>query len=173
MNRTSLVECEDRMCSRTGSRSGANGWRRGGREGIGVSWFELPPGKKLSRSISTRHEEAMFVLEGDGVLRLGEESTRCAPATTSPFRRPPAHQVINRSQAPSVSWRSPPCWIRGRRVPDSRRSGCSPPSWMVSVHQQGDAVDYTWTKSDARPRAGDDARRRPMAEDDEDLPPKR
>jgi len=119
------VECEEQNVDQGGfafrrKRLGA----AAGGKGIGLSWFELPPGKKAFPShFHLANEEAMFILEGEACCGSVRRSSRCAPATTSPFRRPSGHQVINRSQAPSASWRSPPCWNRGRRYPDSKKIG--------------------------------------------------
>ena len=147
MNRTSLVECEEQNVQQDGF-----GFRRkrlgaaAGGKGIGLSWFELPPGKKAFPShFHLANEEAMFILEGEGVLRLGEEEHALRAGDYVAFPPgPPAHQVINRSQAPLrflafSTMLEPEVAV----YPDSKKIGVlARRHGMVSVHKQADAVDY-------------------------------
>jgi len=147
VNRTSLVECEEQNVDQGGfafrrKRLGA----AAGGKGIGLSWFELPPGKKAFPShFHLANEEAMFILEGEGVLRLGEEELPLRAGDYFAFPPgPPAHQVINRSQAPLrflafSTMLEPEVAV----YPDSKKIGVlARRHGMVSVHKQGDAVDY-------------------------------
>ena len=147
MNRTSLLECEEQNVQQGGfvfrrKRLGA----AAGAKGIGVSWFELPPGKKaFPFHFHLANEEAMFVLEGEGVLRLGEEEHALRSGDYVAFPPgPPAHQVFNRSQAPLrflafSTMLEPEVAV----YPDSKKVGLlARRQGMVSVHKQADAVDY-------------------------------
>jgi uncharacterized cupin superfamily protein len=147
MNRTSLVECEEQKVE-----EGAFAFRRkrlgaaAGGQGIGVSWFELPPGKKaFPHHYHLANEEALFVLEGEGVLRLGAEEHPIRAGDYVAFPPgPPAHQILNRSQAPlrflaMSTMLEPEIAV----YPDSKKVGVlSRRHGVVSVHRQGDAVDY-------------------------------
>jgi uncharacterized cupin superfamily protein len=73
-----------------------------GGEKLGCSLYELPPGKAafpLHAHLS--NEEAVYVLEGEGVLRLGAGEHAIRAGDYLAFRAGgEAHQVINRSSAP-------------------------------------------------------------------------
>jgi uncharacterized cupin superfamily protein len=147
VNRTSLVECEEQTLEEGGfafrrKRLGA----AAGGKGIGASWFELPPGKKaFPHHYHLANEEALFVLEGEGVLRLGEEEHRLRAGDYVAFPPgPPAHQIINRSGAPlrflAMSTMIDP---EIAVYPDSKKVGVlGRRHGMVTVHRLGDAVDY-------------------------------
>src|SRR2546423_316612 len=69
---------------------------------LGASWFEIQPGKKaFPFHFHLANEEAIFVLEGEGVLRNGDEehTVRAGDYIALP-PGPPGHQLINRSSAP-------------------------------------------------------------------------
>lgn len=74
-----------------------------GGEGIGCSLTEVPPGKTAwPFHAHLGNEEAIYVLEGQGTLRLGDEQR---PLRTGDYvallpREDAAHQVINTSDAP-------------------------------------------------------------------------
>lgn len=103
MKKTSLGECEAQNLEHGNfafhrKRLGA----AAGGEKIGVSWFELPPGKKtFPLHYHLANEEAVFVLEGEGVLRLGpeEHALKAGDYVVLP-PGPPGHQLINRGAAP-------------------------------------------------------------------------
>jgi uncharacterized cupin superfamily protein len=147
MKRTSLLECDAQVNDRDGfafrrKRLGA----AVGAKGLGVSWFEIQPGKKaFPFHYHLANDEAVFVLEGEGVLRSGEEETPLRAGDYVAFvPGPPGHQIINRSQGPlrylAIStMREPEVAV----YPDSKKVGVlSRAHGMSSVHRQGDAVDY-------------------------------
>ena len=147
MNKTSLVECEEQIVEQGGfafrrKRLGA----AAGSKGLGVSWFELPPGKKsFPFHFHLANDEAVFVLEGDGVVRLGEEEIRLRAGDYVAFPPgPPGHQMINRSDAPlrflaMSTMREPEVAV----YPDSKKVGVlARGHGIMSVHRQDDAVDY-------------------------------
>ena len=90
MKRTSLLECDAQVNDQGGfafrrKRLGA----AVGAKGLGVSWFEIQPGKKaFPFHYHLANDEAVFVLEGEGVLRSGEEETPLRPRDYQ--RRPQA-----------------------------------------------------------------------------------
>jgi uncharacterized cupin superfamily protein len=71
MKRTSLLQCDTQTLEHGGfafkrKRLGA----QAGGKGLGTSWFELQPGKKaFPMHFHLANEEAIFILEGEGVLR--------------------------------------------------------------------------------------------------------
>jgi uncharacterized cupin superfamily protein len=73
-----------------------------GGEKLGCSLFDLPPGKAAFPS--HRHlanEEAVYVLEGEGVLRLDDSEHALGAGDYISFRADTeAHQIVNRSRAP-------------------------------------------------------------------------
>ena len=147
MKKISLVQCDDQVLEQ-----GDFGFRRkrlaaaAGSKGLGVSWFELPPGKKaFPFHFHLANDEAVFVLEGEGVLRSDDEEHPLRAGDYVAFPPgPPGHQIINRSQAPlrylAIStMREPEVAI----YPDSNKLGVlARAHGLVSVHRQGDAVDY-------------------------------
>ena len=147
MNKTSLIECDAQV-----SEQGAFVFKRKrlgaavGAKGLGVSWFEIPPGKKaFPFHYHLANDEAVFVLEGEGVLRSGEEEAPLRAGDYVAFPPgPPGHQIVNRSQAPLrylalSTMREPEVAV----YPDSKKVGLLARSHgMMSVHRQDDAVDY-------------------------------
>jgi len=89
-----------------GSRFGAKlkvlGRAAGGR-GVGGSWYEVPPGKTAFPSHwHSANEEALFILEGSGSLRLGNDTLalRAGDWVTIPPGPEHAHQLTNDGDAP-------------------------------------------------------------------------
>ena len=147
MNRTSLLECDEQTVDQGGfafrrKRLGA----AAGGKGLGVSWFELEPGKKsFPFHFHLANDEAVFILEGEGVLRLGDQEHRLRAGDYVAFNPgPPGHQIINRSQAPlrflAISTMKEP---EVAVYPDSNKVGVlARGHGIMSVHRQGDGVDY-------------------------------
>lgn len=85
------------------------GWREKGladavvSESLGCSLYELPPGKRSwPYHYHSANEEALFVLEGSGTLRLADETE---PIEAGDYVRFPAdergaHQLVNDSERP-------------------------------------------------------------------------
>jgi uncharacterized cupin superfamily protein len=148
MKKISIVECPEQRvahgdfaCSRKrlGDAAGA--------QKIGCSWMELAPGKKaFPFHFHTANEEAVFVLEGEGVLRSGEEEVpiRAGDYVAFPVG-PPGHQIVNRSPGIlrylALSTRIDP---EVTVYPDSSKVG----TWseMVpggrAIYRLGSGVDY-------------------------------
>jgi uncharacterized cupin superfamily protein len=147
LNKTSLVLCDDQVVEQ-----GNFAFRRkrlaaaAGGKGLGVSWFELQPGKKaFPFHFHLANDEAVFVLEGEGVLRLGDEEHLLHAGDYVAFSPgPPGHQIVNRSQAPlrylAIStMREPEVAV----YPDSDKVGVlARGHGVMSVHRRGDGVDY-------------------------------
>jgi uncharacterized cupin superfamily protein len=126
----------------------------GGR-GIGASWYEVPPGRAaFPFHFHCLNEEAMFVLEGQGTLRIGQDriAIRAGDWISFPVGPDTAHQVINTGTAPlrllALSTK-----INGDVVgyPDSKKlaATASPPGagrgdkpWIRVLVQEGTSVDY-------------------------------
>jgi uncharacterized cupin superfamily protein len=142
----------------TGSRFGFR--RRGladhaGGKGIGGSWFEIPPGRTaFPYHFHCVNEEAMFVLEGEGTLRIGSETVaiRAGDWVSFPIGPEGAHQVTNSGQGPlrllALSTK-----VNGDVVgyPDSKKIGAlgSMPGtkfgetpWLRVLVREGSNVDY-------------------------------
>lgn len=69
-------------------------------EDIGCSLYELPPGKRSwPYHYHTANEEAIFVLEGQGTLRLAGETVGLEPTdyVALPASEEGAHRVVNDS----------------------------------------------------------------------------
>jgi uncharacterized cupin superfamily protein len=74
-----------------------------GATGVGCSWHEVPPGRTAwPRHYHCANEEAMFVLEGQGLLRIGDAEVQIGPGDYATFPVGPAHahQVRNTGQGP-------------------------------------------------------------------------
>jgi uncharacterized cupin superfamily protein len=117
-----------------------------GSQKLGVSWFELQPGKKaFPVHYHLANEEAVFVLEGEGVLRLGEEEHNLRAGDYLAFTPgPPGHQILNRSNAP-LRYLALSTMIEPEVAvyPDSKKLGVLARSQnLASVHKQDAAVDY-------------------------------
>jgi uncharacterized cupin superfamily protein len=147
MKKTSLWQCEEQKLDHGGfaflrKRLGA----AAGSQKLGVSWFELAPGKKaFPFHYHLANEEAVYVLEGEAVLRLGDEehNLRAGDYVALPPGSP-GHQMINKSSAPlrflALSTMIEP---EVAVYPDSKKIGVLARSQgLASVHKQDTAVDY-------------------------------
>src|SRR5258708_17480031 len=147
VNKTSVWACEESRVEHGGfaflrKRLGA----AAGSQTIGISWIELQPGKKaFPFHYHLANEEALFVLEGEGVLRLGDEEHNVRAGDYVAFiPGPPGHQVINRSTAPlrylAISTMIEP---EVAVYPDSKKLRVLAAAQnLASVHKQDAAVDY-------------------------------
>jgi uncharacterized cupin superfamily protein len=104
-NVVNLSEVEAQSQS-TGTKFGSSSRRLGaatGAQGIGCSWYEVPPGRAaFPRHYHCANEEALFVLEGEGSVRIGEDTVpvRQGDYVTFPTGPKHAHQVRNTGTAP-------------------------------------------------------------------------
>src|SRR5215216_2345588 len=73
-----------------------------GAEKLGCSLYEIPPGRRAwPYHYHLANEEAIYVLEGSGTLRIGGEEIRVSKGdyVALPARAQAAHQIVNDSGA--------------------------------------------------------------------------
>jgi uncharacterized cupin superfamily protein len=78
-------------------------WDKVGARGIGSSLYEIPPGRAcFPYHFHCANEEAMYVLEGEGTIRIGPDRVKVGPGDwiTFPIGPAAAHQVINTGTVP-------------------------------------------------------------------------
>jgi uncharacterized cupin superfamily protein len=147
INKTSLVLCDDQNVDH-----GKFKFRRkrlgaaAGGKAIGTSWFELPPGKRaFPFHFHLANEEAIYILEGEGTLRLGEETHPLRAGDYVTFNPgPPGHQVINTGSA-LLRYLSFSTMLEPEVAvyPDSKKTGVlARRMGFASVHKDGNEVDY-------------------------------
>src|SRR5690242_4639516 len=69
-----------------------------GATGIGCSWYEVPPGRTaFPMHYHCANEEAAFILEGEGTLRIGDKTVPIRPGDYIALPTGPenAHQLQN------------------------------------------------------------------------------
>lgn len=77
--------------------------RATGARGIGCSWYEVPPGKTaFPNHYHCANEESLYVLEGTGTLRIGQDEVPVGPGDYAAFPVGPAHthQLLNTGTGP-------------------------------------------------------------------------
>ena len=100
-----LSEIEGRT-RKTGKRFGGTMKMVGassGARGVGCTWYEIEPGRSaFPTHFHCANEEAIFVLEGEGMLRLGDERVpvRALDWITMPTGPKFAHQLTNTGSTP-------------------------------------------------------------------------
>lgn len=126
-----------------------------GAEKLGCSLFEVAPGKRAwPFHFHFANEEALYILEGSGTLRLGSEEFAIGPGHFATFRAgsDSPHQLINTGTHPLryicfSTMNSPEVAV----YPDShkigiiggRAPGAAPGvNALRKVFREGDAVDY-------------------------------
>lgn len=76
-----------------------------GGEKLGASLYEVPPGRRAwPRHYHLANEEAIYVLEGSGTLRIGDEEIPVSAGdyATLPAGEGGAHQLVNTSEGKLV-----------------------------------------------------------------------
>jgi uncharacterized cupin superfamily protein len=74
-----------------------------GAKGVGCSWYEIPPGKTaFPTHFHCANEESVYILEGEGSLRLGKETIALHEGDYATFPTGPEwpHQLVNTGKAP-------------------------------------------------------------------------
>ena len=127
-----------------------------GAKGIGCSWYEVPPGRRaFPFHYHCANEEAIFVLDGEGTLRLGTEKIAVAAGDyiTIPPGPDHAHQLIHTGSAP-LRYLCMSTLGRAAEVvgyPDSKKLaavGVSPswkfpePPWVRVIFRAETSLDY-------------------------------
>lgn len=126
-----------------------------GGQGLGCGWYEVEPGKTaMPRHYHCSTEEAVFVLEGRGSLRIGDATVVIGPGDYISFPVGPsfAHQITNDGDAPlrylGLSNR-PTVDVVG--YPDSKKimavgsaagTKWNEPQWVRIVVKDDAGVDY-------------------------------
>jgi uncharacterized cupin superfamily protein len=126
-----------------------------GGTGIGASWYEVPPGRTaFPAHFHCATEEAIFVLEGEGTLRIGADKValRGGDYVTLPPGPSHAHQLVNTGGSPlrylCLSTR-PQADVVG--YPDSKKVGAAgvalgwkfpEPAWIRIICREDSMVDY-------------------------------
>jgi uncharacterized cupin superfamily protein len=104
-NVVNIADLEPRAVSK-GTRFGFTSKRLAtacGARGIGASWYEVPPGRTaFPFHYHCANEEAIYVLEGKGSLRIGKDTIEIGPGdwVTFPIGPDSAHQLANTGTAP-------------------------------------------------------------------------
>jgi uncharacterized cupin superfamily protein len=142
-----------------GTRFGFSGRTLGfatGARGIGCSLYEVPPGRAaFPYHFHCANEEALYVLEGEGTLRLGGETVavRAGDYITCPIGPDGAHQLTNTGAGPlrylCVSTLStaevvgyPDSKKLGALAADSQASAFSGKAWVRVVIAEGASAGY-------------------------------
>lgn len=132
---------------RLGSNTGATG--------VGCNWFEVPPGKTaFPFHFHCGIEEALFVLEGTGTLRVGDARVKVEAGDWVSLPPGPehAHQLLNSGTGPLRYL----CLSDKTRAdvvgyPDSKKIGAlagpggfdpSTPPWVRAIVKEDAQVDY-------------------------------
>jgi uncharacterized cupin superfamily protein len=142
----------------TGTRFGFKnrilGERAGGRQ-IGGSWYEIPPGRAaFPYHFHCVNEEAMFVLEGEGQVRIGPDTAaiRAGDWVSFPIGPDSAHQVINTGAGPlrllalstkinaDVVGYPDSKKLAARGMPPGAKFGETP--WIQVIVREGTNVEY-------------------------------
>lgn len=74
-----------------------------GGKGLGCSWYELPPGKSsFPHHWHSAIEEAVYILDGTGTLRVGADTVEVRAGDYAAFPAGPdcAHQLANTGDGP-------------------------------------------------------------------------
>lgn len=159
-NIINISEVEPRVESR-GEKFGFQGRRLGphvGCKSIGSSYIEIPPGKQaFPNHFHTANEEAVFVIEGKGHVRIGNEEVEIITGDYLSFPVGPdhAHSIKNTSKDPlkllCISTLNP---VEVVGYPDSKKTAFfamadsskglmgGPAPWVRMVIKNQAPVDY-------------------------------
>jgi uncharacterized cupin superfamily protein len=159
-NIINISEVEARIESR-GEKFGFQGKRLGphvGSKSIGSSYIEVPPGRQaFPNHFHSANEEAVFVIEGQGLARIGKDEVEIVTGDYLSFPVGPehAHSIKNTSNTPlkllCISTLNP---VEIVGYPDSKKtglfamadsskglmSGASP--WVRMLIKDQPSVDY-------------------------------
>lgn len=129
-----------------------------GAKKIGASYFEIPPGRQaFPQHFHTANEEAAFVIEGQGQVRIGQEKVEISAGDYISFPVGPdhAHSILNNSSAVlkllCISTLKP---VEAVGYPDSKKTGVfamsdsskgllnGPAPWIRMLVKDQPSVDY-------------------------------
>lgn len=159
-NITNISEFDPRVENKEG-KFGFRGWRLGpqvGSKSIGCSYFEIEPGlQAFPNHFHTANEEALFVLEGEGHVRIGKDEVAISKGDYIAFPVGPdhAHSVRNSSKSIlkllSMSTLIP---VEIVGYPDSKKTGIfamadsskglasATKPWIRGLFKEQPSVDY-------------------------------
>jgi uncharacterized cupin superfamily protein len=153
-NVVNLSEIEPRTATHGGRFALSTRWftRATGAKGVGCSWFEVPPGRTaFPNHYHCANEEAAFILEGEGTLRIGAATVdvRAGDYVTFPTGPDASHELTNTGGGPLryLAFSTlVPVDIVG--YPDSGKVGAAAtqrfgePPWVRAIFRLQDQVDY-------------------------------
>jgi uncharacterized cupin superfamily protein len=127
-----------------------------GARGVGASWYEVEPGRAaFPHHFHCANEEAVFVLEGAGTLRLGEErlEVRAGDWVTLPVGPEHPHQLINTGATvlrylclstliPTEIAGYPDSKKIGALAAASREEALKGQHWVRLLAREGSSLDY-------------------------------
>jgi uncharacterized cupin superfamily protein len=123
-----------------------------GASGIGCSWYEVPPGKTaFPLHYHCANEEAAFILEGEGTLRLGEEriAVRAGDYLAFPTGPEHAHQLLNTGATPlrylafsTLHLAEVVGYPDSGKIAAAARPAPGSPFTLRAIFKQGTEVDY-------------------------------
>ena len=102
---TNITEAEERTVAK-GNKFGFTGKRLGPTSGarqLGCSWYEVPPGKtSFPHHYHCANEEGVYILEGTGEARLGDDTVEVGPGDYIAYPAGPeyAHTLKNSGSTP-------------------------------------------------------------------------
>jgi uncharacterized cupin superfamily protein len=152
------VAVREESRGRFGFKSRRVGFEAGSRA-LGCSHYEIPPGKTaFPHHYHSSVDEAIYVLEGTGSVRLGDAHVAIGPGdfVAMPAGPATAHQVTNTGTGPlrllALSSPASPVTLDIVVYPDSKKlayaSGIDPaigirgPVWIRGLHKEQSPADY-------------------------------
>jgi uncharacterized cupin superfamily protein len=127
-----------------------------GATGVGCTWYEVPPGRAaFPTHFHCANEEAIFVLDGEGSLRLGKDTVevRAGDFVSLPPGPDHAHRLTNTGTTP-LRYLCMSTLNKGAEVvgyPDSKKVAAMgvpqnwrfpEPSWIRVIAREGSSLDY-------------------------------
>lgn len=159
-NVINISEFEPRV-ENSGTKFGFSGWRMGpevGAKSIGTSYFEIPPQKQaFPYHYHTANEEAMFVIDGQGVVRIGQDeiTVKSGDYISFPVGPEHSHSITNNTDKVlkllCISTLQP---VEVVGYPESKKFGIfaakdsskgfrsGPAPWVRMMIKEQESVDY-------------------------------
>lgn len=127
-----------------------------GAAGVGCTWYEVPPGRAaFPTHFHCANEEAIFVLEGEGSLRIGKDTVELRAGDYVTLSPGPdhAHRLTNTGTTP-LRYLCMSTLHKGAEVvgyPDSKKVAAMgvpqswkfpEPAWIRMISRDGSSLDY-------------------------------
>jgi uncharacterized cupin superfamily protein len=125
--------------------------RATGSRGIGCSLYEVPPGRTaFPHHYHAANEESVYILEGEGTLRIGADTVVVSAGDYATFPVGPqhAHQLLNTGTGPlRYLCFSTMAGVEVVGYPDSRKVGAlaygpAGEQWVRHMSRDGESLDY-------------------------------